>query len=87
MPAATATRILESARQRCSPRTGRTTQIDDVARHAGVGVGTVYRHFPNKEALMVALVREQFRLFADRAHEAVDTLGDDDDAFRRRSKA
>jgi AcrR family transcriptional regulator len=30
-------------------------QMQDVARRAGVGVGTVYRHFANKEALQVAL--------------------------------
>ena len=31
------------------------TQVQDVARRAGVGVGTVYRHFANKDALMMAL--------------------------------
>jgi AcrR family transcriptional regulator len=36
---------------------GEAAQIDDVARMAGVGVGTVYRHFPNKEALMGELLR------------------------------
>jgi AcrR family transcriptional regulator len=36
---------------------GVAAQIDDVARLAGVGVGTVYRHFPNKDALMGELVR------------------------------
>jgi AcrR family transcriptional regulator len=36
---------------------GEAAQIDDVARLAGVGVGTVYRHFPNKDALMGELVR------------------------------
>jgi AcrR family transcriptional regulator len=36
---------------------GAAAQIDDVAREAGVGVGTVYRHFPNKDALMGELVR------------------------------
>src|SRR4051812_33551870 len=36
---------------------GEAAQIDDVAHMAGVGVGTVYRHFPNKDALMGELVR------------------------------
>ena len=36
---------------------GEAAQIDDVARMAGVGVGTVYRHFPNKDALMGELLR------------------------------
>ena len=47
-------------------------QIDDVARRAGVGVGTVYRHFPDKEALMGELVRERFALFNERLRAALD---------------
>jgi AcrR family transcriptional regulator len=39
---------------------GRDAQMDDVARRAGVGVGTVYRHFPTKEALMEALAIDRF---------------------------
>lgn len=36
---------------------GADTQIQDVAREAGVGVGTLYRHFPTKDALMGELIR------------------------------
>ena len=50
--------------------------MDDVARRSGVGVGTVYRHFPTKEALLVELVRQKFRLFADRARQALEEGGD-----------
>jgi AcrR family transcriptional regulator len=39
---------------------GRDAQMDDVARRAGVGVGTVYRHFPTKEALIEALAIDRF---------------------------
>ena len=39
---------------------GHEAQMDDVARRAGVGVGTVYRHFPTKEALMEALAVDRF---------------------------
>ena len=35
---------------------GLAVPIDEIARRAGVGVGTVYRHFPNKEALFEAIV-------------------------------
>jgi AcrR family transcriptional regulator len=46
-------------------------QMDDVARRAGVGVGTVYRHFPDKQALMGELVRERFDLFNERLARAL----------------
>jgi len=35
---------------------GLAVPVDEIARHAGVGVGTVYRHFPTKEALYEAIV-------------------------------
>ncbi|HEY7432443.1 MAG TPA: TetR/AcrR family transcriptional regulator [Streptosporangiaceae bacterium] len=38
---------------------GLEATLDDVAHHAGVGVGTVYRRFPNKEALAEALFHER----------------------------
>ena len=58
-------RILEAARELFASEDP-DVQIDDVARRAGVGVGTVYRHFPDKEALMGELVRERFALFNER---------------------
>ncbi len=45
--------------------TGLDAQIDDIARRAGVGVGTVYRHFPTKEALVAALAEAHFERLAD----------------------
>lgn len=68
-------RILDSARV-VFAQAGPDGQIDDVARHAGVGVGTVYRHFPTKEALLAELVRQKFRLFADRARDALEEDGE-----------
>ncbi len=68
-------RILESARA-VFAEYGANAQIDDVARQAGVGVGTVYRHFETKEALLVELLREKFRLFAARAREALEQHGE-----------
>jgi AcrR family transcriptional regulator len=68
-------RILESARI-VFAQAGPDAQIDDVARHAGVGVGTVYRHFPTKEALLAELIRQKFRLFADRARDALEEDGE-----------
>ena len=68
-------RILESARAAFA-ESGAGAQIDDVARHAGVGVGTVYRHFPTKQALLAELVRQTFRLFTERAREALEADGE-----------
>ncbi len=48
-------RILEAAEEVFS-REGASAPIDLVAERAGVGVGTLYRHFPTKEALFEAIV-------------------------------
>src|ERR1043166_6338645 len=47
-------RILAAASEVFADR-GLDVSLDDIARHAGVGVGTVYRRFPTKEALIEAL--------------------------------
>jgi AcrR family transcriptional regulator len=51
-------RILAAAAQVFTER-GLDATLDEVARAAGVGVGTVYRRFPDKEALVAALFRER----------------------------
>ena len=61
--------ILKAARAVFSAR-GREAHLGDVARRAKVGMGTVYRHFPDKEALLEALAREQFDLLTEWAREA-----------------
>ena|ERR1700686_5273750 len=63
-------RILAAARELFASEQP-DVQIDDVARGAGVGVGTVYRHFPDKEALMGELVRERFGIFNERLNAAL----------------
>jgi AcrR family transcriptional regulator len=63
-------RILKAARAVFADK-GSDAQIDDVAKRAKVGVGTVYRHFPTKEALRDALVRERFEEIAGYAREAL----------------
>ena len=62
-------RILKAARA-VFAASGREAHLDDVARRAKVGVGTVYRHFPTKDALLEALAREQFELLTQWAREA-----------------
>jgi AcrR family transcriptional regulator len=50
---------------------GRDAQMDDVAKRAGVGVGTVYRHFPTKEALIEALAIDRFERILATGKEAL----------------
>ena len=64
-------RILKAARAVFSAQ-GRDAHLEDVARRAKVGVGTVYRHFPTKETLLEALAREQFDTLTAWAREAQD---------------
>jgi AcrR family transcriptional regulator len=64
-------RIVEAARA-VFTRQGGDAQIDDIARAAGVGVGTVYRHFPHKDALLGELVAERFRTMGDNAERALE---------------
>ena len=64
-------RVLVAARQ-CFGEQGYDTQMTDVAKQAGVGVGTVYRHFPDKTVLIEALVAERFSQFTIAARDALD---------------
>jgi AcrR family transcriptional regulator len=64
-------RILAAARVECAEH-GAAVQIDDVARRAGVGVGTVYRHFPTKDALIEALVAEKIRVTTANLRDALE---------------
>jgi AcrR family transcriptional regulator len=73
-------RILEGARE-VFAECGVDAQMDDVARRAGVGVGTVYRHFPTKEALLGELVRLKFRTFTANAREALEREGEPFEIF------
>jgi len=55
-------------------REGPEAQMDQIAAHAGVGIGTVYRHFPTKEALLTEMVRVRFQEFAAIATLAEETV-------------
>src|SRR5881398_706607 len=47
--------VLDAARTAFA-RHGVTASLDDVARAAGVGPGTLYRHFPTRDALVLAVI-------------------------------
>src|SRR3954451_3584371 len=65
-------RILEAARELFAAR-GLGVTLNDVAHHAGVGVGTVYRRFPDKEMLIDTLFQEQLdewaRIYEEGLHD------------------
>jgi AcrR family transcriptional regulator len=62
--------ILAAAREAFA-EAGHDVQMPDVARAAGVGVGTLYRHFPAKEDLVRALVRDKVQGVIETAREAL----------------
>lgn len=62
-------RILVAAAEVFADR-GLDATLDDIADHAGVGVGTVYRRFPNKEALVEALFEKGVNAMVELAVEA-----------------
>ncbi len=64
-------RVLRSARELFA-RYGLQTTLDDIARHAGVGVGTVYRRFPSKEALVEALFEQRVQAILDLAKNSLE---------------
>ena len=67
-------RVLAAARAAFADE-GVAVPLDEIARRAGVGAGTVYRHFPTKEALFEAVMVERMQQLADEAR----TRAQDDD--------
>jgi AcrR family transcriptional regulator len=63
-------RVINAARD-CMARDGLDAQMEEIARRAKVGVGTVYRHFKTKDDLVEALAAERFERLRDLAHEAL----------------
>ncbi|HLT61000.1 MAG TPA: helix-turn-helix domain-containing protein [Microlunatus sp.] len=64
-------RLLAAAREVVAEQ-GTDASLRDVARRAGVGIGTLYRHFGTREALLEALLQDRFERLGARADE----LGD-----------
>ncbi|MEV0649019.1 helix-turn-helix domain-containing protein [Phytomonospora sp. NPDC050363] len=64
--------LLDAAREAFAEH-GTDASLRDVARRAGVGIGTLYRHFPAREALLEALLRDDFDRLAERAGELAGT--------------
>lgn len=73
-------RVLAAAEQALADG-GTDIPLDEIARLAGVGAGTVYRHFPGKDALIEAVVSSRMARMAEAAH-AFAAWDDAGEAFR-----
>jgi AcrR family transcriptional regulator len=66
-------RILEIAKEAFT-RSGGNINLDEVARHAGIGPGTLYRHFPTRDALLEAVYRSEVEKLAAAEREFAETM-------------
>src|SRR6478735_1869821 len=66
-------RILEVAKEAFT-RSGANTSLDDIAKDAGVGPGTLYRHFPTREDLLEAVYRTEVEKLATAERKFAETL-------------
>lgn len=66
-------RILEVAKQAFT-RSGANASLDDIAKEAEVGAGTLYRHFPTREALIEAVYRTEVQKLAAAERNFAETM-------------
>jgi AcrR family transcriptional regulator len=66
-------RILEVAKEAFT-RSGANASLDDIAKEAGVGAGTLYRHFPTRDALLEAVYRIEVGKLAEAERHFAETL-------------
>jgi AcrR family transcriptional regulator len=66
-------RILDAAKEAFT-RSGANTSLDDIAKQAGVGPGTLYRHFPTRDELVEAVYRTEVEKLAAAERNFAETL-------------
>ena len=66
-------RILEVAKEAFA-RSGASTSLDEVAKQASVGAGTLYRHFPTRDALLEAVYRTEVEKLAAAERKFAQTM-------------
>src|SRR5258708_28519895 len=55
-------------------RRGANASLDDIAKEAGVGAGTLYRHFPSRDALLEAVYRTEVEKLAAAQRKFAETM-------------
>jgi AcrR family transcriptional regulator len=66
-------RVLEAAKEAFT-RSGADASLDDIAKQAGVGAGTLYRHFPSREELLEAVYRTEVEKLAAAERKFAETM-------------
>jgi AcrR family transcriptional regulator len=74
-------RLLDTAAE-CFAEQGLDVSIDEIARRAGVGHGTVFRRFPTKDALVAAVLNQRVRELTERVQASLEE-SDAGEAFAR----
>ena len=66
-------RLVAAAAQTFADRGADSASLEEIARRAGVGIGTLYRHFPTRQALLEAVYQDQIEALRARADELIAT--------------
>src|SRR6202034_1096256 len=66
-------RLLEVAKEAFA-HSGANTSLDEIAQQAGVGAGTLYRHFPTRDALLEAVYRSEVEKLAGAERKFAETM-------------
>jgi AcrR family transcriptional regulator len=64
--------LIDTAKQGFS-EVGLNVSLEEIARRAGVGIGTLYRHFPSREAVVEAVYRREVEQLAEAVPQLLDT--------------
>ena len=65
--------LLEAAKAAFA-EVGAETSLEEIARRAGVGIGTLYRHFPTRDAIVEAVYRREVQQLSDAAPRLMELL-------------
>ena len=71
-------RLLSAAMTAFTEHGADDASLEEIARRAGVGIGTLYRHFPTRQALLEAVYRDQVEALRSRADELLESDAPDE---------